>query len=176
MPNARYDLVEPALSERPRPVERRHRFPSVSAMCWCVIGIGWRKIVPLDRNERLTAESYRKKCLAPCLSFLCSGKVFVRDRARCHWGATAKKTPSLKGGRPAKGERRKKPRKPMTNREYLARQGVEVKSDWAADMPNVNPIENVFSICNRRVELREQPGKRAGGPDACPSRGPKCWL
>ena len=84
-------------------------------------------------------------------------KVLVQDGATCHWGNTLKPKAELntKRGRPVRGEvRPSRYVMPETNREWLSKMGVQVLDGWPSDAPNLNPIENIWSLLNPRVAAR----------------------
>ncbi len=128
------------LNERPRPLERRKRFPKLSLQAWCAIGVGFRMIVlMINRKQRLTAKTYREMCLKPVAPKLIRGrKILYQDGAKAHWCNS-----------------RGADRMTESNREWLGSKGVEHVPDVPAEAPNLNPIENLFDELNHRIFARQ---------------------
>lgn len=105
------------------PEPRAREMYAMRLHIWGVIGVGFKFIAVLP-NQRLTADSYIRRCLSRALPLFPPGAVFVQDGAKAH---TAGRTIA-----------------------YLARKGVHV-SEWPARSPDLNPIENIWALLSRMI-------------------------
>ena len=108
----------------------RERWPD-RLMVHGSIGIGYRHLVFFDplKNKRLNAASYKRLVLQKVIPHVVSNnRVWMQDGARVH---TAKK-----------------------NKQYLRNKGCNFIDDWPANSPQLNPIEQVWSLLQKKIASR----------------------
>lgn len=138
-------FVRPGV-DRLLPRENRRWGPRI--MVWAAIGVNFRHlyVLPKPKTARgtideqklsvLTSESYRRLVLPKVKNHLQKERiVFMQDGAKPH---TAKATYA-----------------------YLRRMGIDLLENWPPRSPDLNPIENLWSIVERRVAAREVPPRTA---------------
>lgn len=129
-------LVGPGERPLPREVQRRQNVPNFQI--WAAIGYGWRselvifpKKDPTDDRKmaggfRLDSHGYTRRCLSKIRQHLCEHQlVFMQDGARCHWARNV--------------------------RAYLDRNRIRVMEGYPASSPDLNPIESVWAMLDRRI-------------------------
>jgi hypothetical protein len=107
-------------------------------MVWAIIGVGFRHIVvlpPRSKDDgkvyRMNSDGYVRQCLsvpAVMKKLRQPGSLFMQDGAKCH---TSKQTVG-----------------------YLQGKGVNFIEDWPPRSPQLNPIENLWSMLARAVSDR----------------------
>jgi len=103
----------------------RERWPR-RVMIHGIIGVGFRKLDFFRMDEKLNADTYRKKILVPLAKFVRNtNKIWMMDGARPHVA--------------------------RANKEFLTKNKVAWIDDWPARSPMLNPIEQLWSIIHRRV-------------------------
>jgi len=79
--------------------------------------------------KRCDGEMYVRRCLTPtlCAQLKAGGRVLMQDGAKFHWSKHVQ--------------------------AYLAQHGVEVLQNglWPAHSPDLNPIENLWALLNRKI-------------------------
>jgi transposase len=112
--------------------EKRRAQNACRLHVWGAIGVGFKFLVvlpvlELGRPFRLRSESYCELCIAPAIPHL-QRKVFMQDGARPH---VARATLG-----------------------FLRGNGIEVLEGWPPYSPDLNPIENMWALLNRKVAER----------------------
>lgn len=96
---------------------------------WAVIGVGIKELVVLPAEKTLTATLYIRLCLSrvlfPLIAAYGGRHTFMQDGARVH---TARRSIG-----------------------YLQTKGIKVMTDWPARSPDLNPLENLWALVQRRV-------------------------
>jgi hypothetical protein len=109
--------------QQPSHLERDHFAPKV--MVWGCIGYNMRRLVFLEGS--VDHDTYQRKCLQPHITILAApGVKFMQDGARCHVDHHVTK--------------------------YLQSKHVTTVRDWPARSPDLNPIEVMWSVIQRRVD------------------------
>ena len=112
-------------------------------MIWAVIGVGYRDIIVLPKTMsdeyegedgkkayRMNAQHYLSKCLYPRVQrWKKDERIFMHDGAKCH---QAKKVLG-----------------------YLNKSGASFIADWPARSCDLNPIENLWALLQRKVSDRK---------------------
>lgn len=124
-------LVAPRCLPLPREHQRRHNVPHF--LIWAAIGFNWRspliffpKVNDEEQGWRMNSRSYIRRCLSRVKSHLCKdGVIFMQDGARCHWGK------NVVG--------------------YMDRSDIAYLVDFPPGSPDLNPIEQLWAVLNRRI-------------------------
>jgi transposase len=107
------------------PTPRRTATWSAQAHVWGMIGVGVKHLVFLG-TDRVNAESYQKMLRKVIRCKKCKGKIFMQDGA--------------------------KPHSARSTMEFLKEEKVQVLP-WPAKSPDLNPIENMWSIVKRKIRV-----------------------
>ena len=100
---------------------------------WGVLHRDFRFLVRLSPGK-LNAESFKRQCLMPLAAFLTDRKHPLHNVILQMDGETAMNAESAT--------------------KYLENKGLRVLQDWPARSPELSPIENLWAIIQRRVDLR----------------------
>ena len=115
-----------------RQTQRIHNIPRV--MVWAAIGVNYKSPLVLlkappnsegRKTFRQDSTSYIRKCLSRVAPQLAQNRILMQDGASCHTSHAVS--------------------------EYLARKGIAVITDWPSHSPDMNPIEQVWGLLNRRI-------------------------
>jgi transposase len=115
----------------PREVKSRFNVPAL--MVWGAIGHNFRSPLMIirrsvDENGKsigMDAKKYVRLLSRSGVVKKLRTRVFMQDGARCHQARSTK--------------------------DYLFRQGIQLLEPWPAHSPDINPIEQVWALLDRRI-------------------------